>query len=170
MLSILKWLVFLPASFASSVAAWLVAPIAPFFAHNYSLRGTWLWWSTTPNTDLRGDPDHQEKYHHKNSYIQQVHWIIRNPAVNFQREYLGVEFTPDDEYHQCHRPLSNGGEWKREYLKRDGKLIAWMLYLVWVYPFKKDKAFRLLLGWKCWDFMSKNPLQHTCRITIWKSV
>ena len=83
---------------------------------------------------------------------------------------MGFEFAPDDEYHQHHKPLPNDGEWKRETIYRDGKLACWMIYFLYVYPFKKDKGFRFLIGWKCWDFMAKNPLQHTCRITPWKTV
>ena len=80
-MAFLKWIVLLPFQFLRSFAAWLVCPIAPLFAKNYSLKGTWFWWCTTPNTDLRGDQDHQKKYNYKNSYLQQVHWIFRNPAV-----------------------------------------------------------------------------------------
>lgn len=170
MVAVIKWIAFLPVFFLSSIAAWLVAPIAPFFAHEYSLKGTWLWWCTTPVTDLLGDPDHRKRWEGRSVYLQQVAWILRNPSVNFQRDYLGFEYTPDDEYHQRHIPLKRGGIIKRETLKREGKLACWMLYVLWVYPFKTDKAFRILLGWKCWDVGAKNPLQMTCRITPWKSV
>ena len=170
MLAVLKWIAFLPVFFASSIAAWLVSPIAPLFAHDYSLKGTWLWWCTTPNTNLLGDPDHRKRWEGRSVYLQQVTWILRNPAVNFQRDYLGYEFTPDDDYFQHHKPLSNGGIWKRETIFRDNRLRCWMIYFLIVYPFKKDKGFRFLIGWKTWDFGAKNPLQMTCRITPWKSV
>jgi hypothetical protein len=170
MWSVIKWFLFLPIFFMSSIAAWIVAPVAVLFRHEYSLKGTAFWWTTTPVTDLRGDPDHQEKWHHRNCYLQFVTWIWRNPAVNFQREVLGVDVHPDDDYHQKHTPLDDGGEIKVETVRRDGKLIAWMYFALIPWFFKKDKAVRILLGWKCWDFCVKNPLQMTARITLWKSM
>ena len=170
MLAIIKWVAFLPVFFLSSIAAWAVSPLAPFFAHDFSLKGTWLWWSTTPNTNLLGDPDHRKKWEGRSVYLQQVTWILRNPSVNFQREVLGVDVHPDDDYHQKHTPLSDGGEIKFETIRRDGKLIAWMYFALVPWFFRKDKAVRILLGWKCWDFCVKNPLQMTARITLWKSM
>lgn len=170
MLSVIKWLLLLPFQFGSTFAAWLVAPIAVLFRKGYSLKGTVFWWTTTPNCDLRGDPDHQEKWKHKNCYLQFVTWIWRNPAVNFQRNQLGYSVNPNDEYNPIYKPLARGGELKCETIRADSRVVCWMYYLVWVYPFKTDKAIRILLGWKTWDFMVKNPLQMTCRITFWKSV
>ncbi len=170
MLSVIKWLALLPFQFASTFAAWIVAPIAVLFRHEYSLKGTWFWWTTTPVTDLRGDPDHQEKWNHRNCYMQFVTWIWRNPAVNFQREWLGYSYEVTDEYNQHHKQLKNGGIYKRETIYRNGRLRCWMIYLVYVYPFYTKKAFRFLIGWKTWDVGVKDPLQYTCRITPWKSV
>ena len=170
MTAVLKWIVLLPVFFASSLAAWIVAPLCPWFAHDYSLRGTWLWWCTTPNTNLLGDPDHRKRWEGRSVYLQQVTWILRNPSVNFQREVLGVDVHPDDEYHQKHTPLDDGGEIKVETVRRDGRLIAWMYFALIPWFFRKDKAVRILLGWKCWDFCVKNPLQMTARITLWKSM
>jgi hypothetical protein len=172
MMAVLKWFALLPFQFGSTFAAWIVAPICPLFAHDYSLKGTWLWWATTPNTDLRGDPDHQAKYHYKNSYLQQVHWVLRNPAVNFQRDWIGYSVQIDDEYDPFYKPLARGGEFKFERITalNKGRVVCWMFYLVWVYPFKTDKALRLLFGWKTWDIGVKDPLQYTARITLWKSV
>jgi hypothetical protein len=169
-MAFLKWIALLPFQFLSTLGAWIVCPIAPLFAKNYSLKGTWFWWCTTPNTDLRGDPDHQKKYNYKNSYLQQVHWIFRNPAVNFQREVLGYAIQVGDNYFPMQKPLRDGGIYRYETVEHGNKLRCWMFYLVWVYPFKKDKALRLLFGWKTWDFGVKDPLQFTCRITPWKSV
>ena len=170
MLSVLKWLIFLPASFASTVAAWLVAPIAPFFAHDYSLRGTWLWWCTTPNTDLRGDPDHQARFHYKNSWFQQMWWICRNPAVNFQREHLGIHVVNSDRVVRIgNDKAQDEGGWFIDRVYRDDKVICWMLFVYIQYPFKKDRAFRMLMGWKTWDFLIKDPLQITGLIQPWKS-
>ena len=160
MLSVFKWLLLLPAHFASTLAAWVVAPIAVLFRHEYSLKGTCFWWTTTPNCDLRGDPDHQKRWHHANSYFQFVTWIWRNPAVNFQREYLGVPCQRSDY-------LEKGKYLSRIY--RGDTVVAWMVFVYWRYPFKKDRAFRLLLGWKTWDFLVKDPLQITCLLQPWKS-
>ena len=161
MLSVIKWLIFLPVSFASSIAAWLVSPIAPFFAHDYSLKNTWLWWCTTPNTNLLGDPDHQARWAGRSVYLQQVTWILRNPSVNFQRARLGVHVEPDDRVDDC-------GVW--QFVRApDGKLKAWMFYLVKPYG-NTGKGLRVLLGWKVWDAHKKDPLQMTCRITPWKTM
>ena len=165
-----RWLIQIPVFFLSSIAAWIIAPIAPLFAKNYSLKGTAFWWCTTPQTDLRGDPDHQEKYHHKNSYFQQVHWILRNPAVNFQKEYLGVHVEDTDTVETIGDEESKdygGSYW--QYIVRDGKRIAWMYYCIKPYSFWKGKAFRALIGWKTWDAHVKDPLQMTFRITPVKS-
>ena len=160
MMAVLKWIVLLPVFFLSSAAALLVSPIAPFFAHDYSLRGTWLWWSTTPNTDLRGDPDHQKRWNYLNCYMQFLTWIWRNPAVNFQRETLGVHVEPSD-------IRVEDGNW--QYVKRDVRTTAWMYYLVKPYG-KTGKGLRVLFGWKVWDAHKKDPLQMTCRVTIWKTM
>lgn len=154
------WLLRLPLSVLSTISAWVVAPICPLFAHDFSLKNTWLWWATTPNCDLRGDPDHQKRFHYKNSYFQQVWWVCRNPAVNFQRERLGVHCEKTDK-------LVKGTYLSKVY--RDGKVIAWMVFVYKQYPFKKDRAFRLLLGWKTWDFLAKDPLQITALIQPWKT-
>jgi len=165
-----KWLVRLPLSFLGTLAAWIIAPLCPLFAHNYSLRGTWLWWATTPNCDLRGDPDHQARFKHKNSYFQQVWWVIRNPAVNFQRATLGVSVVKTDARKRVGNPRAQDeGGYFFDRVYRDGRVIAWMLFIYWQYPFKKDRAFRLLAGWKTWDFLVKDPLQLTGLIQPWKT-
>ena len=161
MWSVIKWAIFVPISFLSSIAAWLVAPIAPFFAHEYSLKGTWLWWSTTPNTNLLGDPDHRKRWEGRSVYLQQVTWILRNPSVNFQRETLGVHVEPDDRVDDC-------GVW--QFVRDpDEKLKAWMFYLEKRYGSTRH-GLRVLLGWKVWDAHVKDPLQMTCRITPWKTM
>lgn len=171
MLAVIKWLALLPFQFLSTFAAWLVSPVAPLFAHDYSLKGTAFWWSTTPNTDLRGDPDHRARWHDSNCYLQFVTWILRNPAVNFQRDVLGVDVQPGDtvETFGNAQAQDEGGAYLQT-VSRNGRVRAWMVFGLWIYPFKRDKAFRLLLGWKTWDAFVKNPLQFTCRITPWKSV
>jgi len=169
-IAVLKWLVRLPLSFLSTLAAWAVSPLCPFFAHNYSLRGTRLWWATTPNCTLLGDPDHQERHHHSNSWWQQVSWVLRNPGVNFQRETLGIHVVPTDNVVRVgnHKAQDEGGYFfDRVY--RDGKVICWMLFIYVRYPFKKDRAFRALAGWKTWDFLIKDPLQITCLVQPWKT-
>ena len=95
--SFLIWVGCLPFFFISVLAAWIFAPIAPLIAKDYSLKDTWLWWATTPNTDLRGDKNHQKRFGCKNSYFQQLWWIIRNPAVNFQRDVLGIPWKDTDQ-------------------------------------------------------------------------
>lgn len=168
----LRWLLLLPVYFLSVLCAWLVSPIAPIFAHNYSLKGTWLWWCTTPNTDLRGDPDHQKRWHYKNSYLQQAAWVWRNPAVNFQREHLGVHVEPTDEVVTIGKPdaqETDGVMFQR--VLREDRTIAWMVYAYLPYRHVfKGKAFRLLLGWKTWDAHKKDPLQMCFRVTPFKSV
>jgi hypothetical protein len=156
----LKWLLLLPVFFASTLVAYVLAPIAVLFRRGYSLRGTCFWWITTPNCDLRGDPDHQERWHHANSYLQFLTWVWRNPAVNFQRERLGVHVEPSD-------IRVEDGTW--QYVKRGGKTMAWMYYLVKPYG-ATGKGLRVLLGWKVWDAHVKDPLQMTCRVTIWKTM
>lgn len=156
----LKWLLLLPIFFASTLVAYILAPIAVLFRKEYSLKGTCFWWITTPNTDLRGDPDHQERWHHANSYLQFLTWIWRNPGVNFQRETLGVHVEPTDNH-------ITDGNW--QYVKRDGRTTAWMFYLV--KPYGKSKhGLRVLLGWKVWDAHKKDPLQMTARVTLWKTM
>ena len=170
MIAAVRWIICLPVSFLSTVAAWIVAPICPWFAHDFSLRGTWLWWATTPQTDLRGDPDHRERWHDKSSYLQQVTWVLRNPGVNFQREVLGVHVAFDDLIVTKGDPeVRDFGGHYSQFIKRDGVTIAWMFFGIWPYPFAKGKALRVLLGWKTWDAHVKDPLQITCRITLWKS-
>lgn len=171
MLSVIKWIIFIPISLLSTLAAWLVSPLCPLFAHDYSLRNTWLWWSTTPNTNLLGDPDHRKRWEGRSVYLQQVAWVLRNPSVNFQREVLGVDVQPGDtvETYGNGKAQDEGGAYLQT-VSRNGRVRAWMVFGLWPYPFKRDKAFRLLLGWKTWDFGAKNPLQHTFRITPWKSV
>jgi hypothetical protein len=156
----LKWFLCLPVFFASTLFAYIMAPIAVLARREYSLKGTPFWWITTPNTDLRGDPDHQEKWHHANSYLQFLTWIWRNPAVNFQRETLGVHVESTDF-------VEKDGNW--QFVWRDGVKIAWMYYLVKPYG-STGKGLRVLLGWKVWDAKVKDPLQMTCRITPWKSM
>ena len=164
MMAVLTWIAFLPVFFLSSIAAWAVSPLAPFFAHDFSLKGTWLWWCTTPNTDLRGDPDHQKRWEGRSVYLQQVTWILRNPSVNFQREVLGVHVAPTDEHIQLmHEHV------RRDFIRRDGKTTAWMIFGLVPYPGTKH-GFRILIGWKCWDAHVKDPLQMTCRITPWKTM
>jgi len=170
MLSFLRWLLSLPLSFLSTLAAWVVAPICPFFARDYSLRGTWLWWATTPNCTLLGDPDHQERHHHSNSWWQQVSWVLRNPGVNFQRERLGIHCVETDSVVRVgDKHAQDTGGWFVDRVYRDGKVIAWMLFVYVQYPFKKDRAFRMLGGWKTWDFLKKDPLQITGLIQLWKT-
>jgi hypothetical protein len=164
MWSVIKWFLFLPIFFTSSIAAWIVAPVAVLFRHEYSLKGTAFWWTTTPNCDLRGDPDHQEKWHHRNCYLQFVTWIWRNPAVNFQRNVLGVHVEPTDNHIQLTR-----GYIRRDWIHRGDKTTAWMIFGLIPYP-HTNHGFRFLLGWKCWDAHVKDPLQMTCRITPWKSI
>jgi len=171
LISLLRWIVSIPVSFIVTVFAWIVAPIAPLFAKNYSLKGTIFWWATTPNTDLRGDPDHQERFHYSNSWFQQVWWIIRNPSVNFNREVLGVHVVPTDECIRIGNPKAQdegGVFFDRVY--RDGVVICWMIFVYIPYPFKKNKAFRMLMGWKTWDFLKKDPLQMTFLIQPWKTM
>jgi hypothetical protein len=172
MISVLKWIIFIPFQFGSTLLAYIVAPVAVLFRKEYSLKGTWFWWTTTPNTDLRGDPDHQERWEHKNCYLQFLTWIWRNPAVNFQREYLGVDCQESKgDYVETigNRNAQDEGGSFIQFVKRNGRVRAWMIFCLWPYPFKKDKAFRILLGWKTWDTFIKNPLQYTFRITPWKS-
>lgn len=171
MLAFIRWLVSLPLFFLSTLAAWLVAPIAPAFAHDYSLKDTWLWWSTTPNTSLLGDPDHQKRFHYSNSWLQQAWWIVRNPAVNFQRDVLGVSFDKNtDTIHTIGNESAKdyGGAYL-QYTKGKYFIKAWMLYAILPYELAPGKAFRLLLGWKTWDAGIKDPLQITFRVTLWKS-
>ena len=155
----LKWLLMLPIFFASTLVAYVLAPIAVLFRREYSLKGTPFWWITTPNCDLRGDPDHQERWRHRNCYLQFLTWIWRNPSVNFQREQLGVHVEPSD-------IRVEDGNW--QYVKRNGKTTAWMYFLEKRYGSSKH-GLRVLLGWKVWDAHKKDPLQMTCRITPWKS-
>jgi len=170
MFSFIRWLISLPLSFLSTIAAWLVSPLCPFFAHDYSLRGTLFWWATTPNSLLIGDPDHQERHHHSNSWWQQVSWILRNPGVNFQRERLGVHVVPTDKVVRVGNPCAqDDGGWFFDRVYRDGRVIAWMIFLFIPYSFKKNRALRLLAGWKTWDFLVKDPLQITGLIQPWKS-
>lgn len=155
-----RWFISIPLILLSTICAWLVAPICPFFAKDYSLKRTWLWWAVTPNTDLRGDPDHQERHNHSNSWWQQVSWVLRNPAVNFQRNTLGIHCQETD--------ILEKGKYLSK-VKRNGKTVAWMVFIYKQYPFKKDKALRILLGWKTWDFLVKDPLQITCLVQPWKT-
>jgi hypothetical protein len=156
----LKWFLLLPIFFASTLFAYIMAPVAVLARREYSLKGTCFWWITTPNCDLRGDPDHQEKWHHANSYLQFLTWIWRNPAVNFQRETLGVHVEPSD-------IRVEDGNW--QFVERDGRRTAWMYYLVKPYG-KTGKGLRVLLGWKVWDAHVKDPLQMTARVTLWKTM
>ena len=168
--SFLLWVGCLPFFFISVIGAWLVAPIAPLFAKEYSLKNTWLYWCTTPDTNLLGDRNHQKRFEGKNKYLQQVWWIFRNPAVNFQRDVLGIPWKDTDQV------ITKGNE-KAQFeggscfqrIVRDNRTIAWMIFSCISYPWFKDKAFRLLLGWKTWDKGKKNPLQFAFRITFWKS-
>lgn len=172
MLAVLKWIVLLPFQFLSTFAAWVVSPLAPLFARDFSLRGTWLWWATTPQTDLRGDPDHQARWHYSNSYWQQVTWVLRNPAVNFQRNTLGVSVGPLDTIETIGDESAKdyGGAYIQLIRSADSHAItAWMLYAILPYKWPKGKAFRALLGWKTWDARVKDPLQFTARITPYKS-
>ena len=153
-LTVLKFICFLPLSFLLTLGAWILAPIAPLFrTKDYRLPKPWLWWMMTPHTDLRGDPDHQKKWNGKSEYLQMVTWILRNPACNGQREWLGFTMKTGDVAHlygdeDIGDNIGKSGT-RLTTVTRDGKVKAFHYYVVKQYGHSK-KCFRCQFGWKLW--------------------
>lgn len=172
MYAFLKWLTFLPLSILGVLAAWLVAPICPIFVDRLTWRlPKWLAWASTPHTDLRGDKAHRERFGDRNSYLQLMWWVIRNPAVVFQRELLGVtvRYSDDFTYKGDIDARDHGGGWWLSTLRRGRRITAFQFYCFFPYG-STGKGLRLLFGWKLWEGgVTGEPCQYCNRITIWKS-
>lgn len=183
-LIIFKWLALIPVSLASSLLAWLVSPIAPLFVNRKTWRlPSWLAWCSTPTTWLRGDRRHMAKYGDDGDtsdssmsfkrYRQCTHWILRNPAVQFQRYgFIGLQPKDSDEYalygdKECHNLARTGCF--LGVLRTNGKARGWHFYACVRYPRISGKGLRVCLGWKLWEY-GQMPAQHTCRITILKTL
>lgn len=171
MFSVLKWISFLPIAVLGVVAAWIVSPICPLAVDPLTWRlPWWLAWASTPHTDLRGDRAHRMRFGDRNSYVQLWWWVMRNPAVVFQRNVLGVTIRPEDEfsYRGDIDARDHGGGWWISTLTRNNRAVAFQVFCYQPYG-SSGHGLRILLGWKMWDgTVTGEPSQFVARITLWK--
>lgn len=183
-LVILKWIIYIPISLLSSLAAWIVAPIAPLFVD----KTTWrlpkaLRWCSTPTTWLRGDRAHMAKYGDYGDpsdhsfglrrWWQCTHWILRNPATYFQRlGFIGIQSKDGDQYTVYGNPAvrnENVTGWFCGWLYNNGRPRAFHFFAVVMYPRFPGKGLRICLGWKLWQAPAVGKTcQHTARVAIFK--
>lgn len=154
---IIKWLLLLPLSLLTTLAAWVLCPILPLFADKETHRlPKWAEWASTPYSTLLGDAGHQARWKGRSQYLQMVWWICRNPAVVAQKTPpLGFEVAPSDIYHADgdETTADNAGGHSGRVLriiKRDGKPAAFQLYVVHQYAWHPSRCLRICLGWKLW--------------------
>lgn len=154
---VLKWLLLLPLSLLTTLAAWALCPILPLFADKQTHRlPAWCEWASTPYSSLLGDEGHQARWAGKPQYLQEVAWIWRNPArVAQMRPPLGFEVAPDDVYRADgdEATADNAGGHSGRVLRiieRDGRPVAFQLYWVHQYRHHPTRCFRACLGWKLW--------------------
>lgn len=152
----LKWLLLLPLSLLTTLAAWVVAPVIVLFHDDeYRLPKAWRW-ASTPSSSLLGDAGHQARWAGRSRYWQMVWWIWRNPGVVAQKTPpLGFEVAPSDIYHADgdEATADNAGGHSGRVLRvieRDGKPAAFQLYWVHQYAWHPSRCFRACLGWKLW--------------------
>ena len=149
----LKWLALMPASFFMAIIGRLLAPILPYFVDKETHRlPRWLSWFATDDNDADTDP--------WSTYKRRVAWLLRNVCYGFDIDVLGVRVFPTDEWHVTGNPDAsdtNGisGTCIR-HCYRDGKHIAWHLYVVKHYELLGlPCCVRISLGWKLWGSRDK---------------
>lgn len=159
----LKWLALMPASFFMAIVGRLLAPFLPFFATEDNRLPDWLSWFATDDNDLDGDAGHWERWPGTDwwsTYKRRVAWLLRNVCYGFDIDVLGVRVYPTDEWHVTGNPDAsdtNGisGTCIR-HCYRDGKHIAWHLYVVKHYELLGlPCCVRISLGWKLWGSRDK---------------
>lgn len=151
----LKWLLLLPLSLLTTLAAWLCAPVIVLFHDDkYRLPPKWQW-ASTPSSSLLGDAGHQARWAGRSRYWQMVWWIWRNPArVAQMRPPLGFVVKDGDIYHSRGDELTadNGGGHAGSVLRwieRDGRPVCFQLYIVHRWG-NSNRCFRWNAGWKLW--------------------
>ena len=117
-------------------------------------------------------------------YKMRFIWLaLRNPINYFQYRVLGVKSsrinkaiyyddipTQENEIGDWHKP----GIRQREVTDTSGHIFAWEYYIVYQYPFKKDKCFRARIGHKLGhrpkdEAVGRDYIQWVCSIQPWKS-
>jgi len=101
------WLILLPFWFLFNLLAYLLAPILPLFRvdmlgncdNNHYVRveprlPLWLNWFMTDDNSLCGDMGFVLK--NGESYWSMVKWLWRNPAVGFEKAFLGADIKSHD--------------------------------------------------------------------------
>lgn len=157
-ISIIKWISFIPLNLFVSVVGRLLNPLVVLWADkNGKLPRYFIYFATLDNS-LDGDNGWQDKKWFKGSksrivrYINRVRWLMRNNCNGFHLLVTGFKVKPVFVYSSKgdekvgNRPLHNG--WVLRKLKQDGKTYFQFYY---VKSWSKTNCIRILLGWKIWQ-------------------
>lgn len=154
---IIKWLLLLPLSLLTTLAAWVLCPILPLFADKETHRlPKWAEWASTPYSSLLGDAGHQARWRGRPQYLQEVAWIWRNPArVAQMRPPLGFVVEDGDTYYSRgdEQTADNAGGHAGSvfrWIERDGRPVCFQYYVVHQWG-TSDRCFRWNAGWKLWQ-------------------
>lgn len=173
----LKWLLLIPCYYAITLASWLVAPIAPLFRQEDYYLPPWLKWANTFTDTLLGDKNHQRRCKEAgmSEYAQMVTWILRNPGRVGQSKWIGFMMKEQDTEETFGNPDAgdNHGISGTMFVKvyREGRVVCFQHYAVLQYPFRPDKCWRSIIGWKLWEHptVSDQPKQFSFIIQPWKT-
>lgn len=167
---------FIPLFIISTVVSLLSYPLGPIIAL-FSLTNKegnvpkvftpWL----THDNPIDGDQWHLERWPGDTTFIKfkrRTAWLWRNKGYWFDYYYLGRPIGKCLINHGNPNTSDQGCEGVLFQYNENG---IWEFYLIYRYPFKKDKCLRIRLGWKLDDTVigSDKMMMIATSIGIWKS-
>lgn len=175
----LKWALLVPANYFMAIAGRIVSPfVVPFASVDGWLPG-WLSWFQTPDNSLDGDEGW--KFEHMqwrfrfpqiiSTYLGRVGWLWRNNLYGYSINVMGATVLSTDTLFVTGDSATSdspahSGSVKRE-LYRDGELVYWQWYFVYVYG---GRCLRINTGWKLWGFNGTDKnIQYTVYINPLKT-
>ncbi|MBZ0093526.1 MAG: hypothetical protein K8F27_15065 [Sulfuricellaceae bacterium] len=154
MLTLIRYLVLVPASFIVDLSGLIVVPIALLFTSKQANHLPPLFWPWDNDTEgINGDAYWKQKYGDRvTSFYCRFLWLaIRNPGNNFGY-YCGWLQTPDCTYRHWGDPKISNQPYRPGQLfviGDNGKNRAFCLYVIW--PSLPGRCLRIFLGWKIHD-------------------
>lgn len=157
----LKWALLLPLSIIKTIAGRFTAPFVVLFADADGWLPSWLSWFQTPDNSLDGDNGWKNEHMQWRfkfpldiaMYLGRVGWLVRNNMYGFDIQVLGAKCLETDQLATVgdlatsDSPAHSGSVARKLY--RDGKVIYWQWYYIYVYG---SRCIRLNFGWKLWGF------------------
>jgi hypothetical protein len=156
----IKWLFFVVSSIAMDALGLIVVPFAILLGGVDNRLPKWAQWfdnDREPFGDLTRGPAIAAASGAKKVWLRWLWLAVRNPANNYGYQVCGVPRTADTTYTlwgDIETSDQGVGGWKYVEARKDGRLVAFELYIV--IPHLPGRCVRIRLGWKIDDNVRLN--------------